>query len=341
MSEKLIVSSSPHVGTTLTTKKIMLHVVIALSFCVVAGFFIYGLYSLLVVGVAVASAVGAETVYNLIAKKPNTINDCSAVVTGMILGLNMPPTVPIYVPIVGSIFAIIIVKMLFGGLGKNFANPAATARVFLLLSWTKQMTTFVNPIDYSLGGKEFLTGFIKGSIDAHVTGATPLAEIKSTAAICSFDLNLLDLFLGKISGSIGEVCAIAIICALIYLLVFKIINWKIPTFYFISVALFTLAFYKNGYLYVLPSLLSGGVLFAGVFMLTDYASSPVTRWGVIVYAIGAGFMTVLIRRFGGFNEGASIAILLMNCLAPLIDKMCKEKPFGYRKPKKQRKGDKV
>ncbi|MBR2349606.1 MAG: RnfABCDGE type electron transport complex subunit D [Clostridia bacterium] len=344
-NRRFIVSSSPHVGSSLFTRRIMIHVAIALTFCLVAGVVLYGFYSFFLVYLAVFSALGAETLYNLIRKKPNTILDGSAIVTGMIVGLNLPPTAPFYVAIIGSFFAIMIVKMLFGGLGKNFANPAATARVFLLLAWTSKMTAFINPLDYA-GGKVtaqdfFSFRFIVDFADKanYVTGATPLAGIKSAGMVgaSNVDVNLLDLLFGTIGGSIGEVCAIAIIAAAIYLIAFKIIDWKIPTIYLASCALFTLVLYKNGWNYILPNLLSGGILFGAVFMLTDYASSPNTRWGTVIYAVGAGLITMLIRRFGGMNEGVSFAILLMNLLVPLIDKACRPKPFGYKKPPKFKK----
>ena len=340
-TRKLLVSSSPHVGSGLTTEKIMLHVIIALSFTLVAGVVIFGVYSLLTVALCVASCVCGETLFNLIRKRPNTVKDLSAVVTGMILGLNLPPTVPFYVPIVGGFVAIMLVKMLFGGLGRNFANPAATARVFLLLSWGTQMMEYIRPIDYASGAltvKDFFVGFVDNA--AYVTSATPLAEVKSAAGTGAVDVDLLDMFLGNIPGTIGEVCAIAIIAAAIYLIAFKIIDWKIPLTYFAGIALFSLIFYKNGWNFILPNLLGGRVLFAGVFMLTDYATSPNTRVGTIIFAVGAALLTILIRRYGGMNEGASFAILLMNLLVPLIDKACKPHPFGYRKPPKAKKGGK-
>lgn len=345
-SKRFIVSSSPHVGSTLFTQRIMIHVCIALTFCMIAGTVLYGFYSLFLVLLAVLSAVGAEALYCVMRKKPLTIWDASAIVTGMIVGLNLPPTAPFYLPIVGSVFAIMLVKMLFGGLGKNFANPAATARVFLLLAWTTKMTAFINPLDYAGGnvsaGDFFSFRFIVDFANKanYVTGATPLAGIKADAiaGLGSTEVNLLDLLLGNVGGSIGEVCAIAIILGAIYLIVLKIIDWKIPAVYLTSCALFTLIFYKNGWNYILPNLLSGGILFGAVFMLTDYASSPNTRWGVIIYSAGAGLITMLIRRFGGMNEGVSFAILLMNLLVPLIDKACRPKPFGYKKPPKKKKG---
>ena len=332
-SKKLLVTSSPHVGSSLTTRKIMLHVIVALSFPLIAGVVLYGFYALFVVALSTAAAVFGEWLFNKIRKKPNTVSDLSAVVTGITLGLNLPPTVAFYVPIVGGIIATMFVKMLFGGLGKNFANPAATARIFLLLAWGAQMMNFVNPIDYSaVTAENLFMGFTSDA--AYVTSATPLAEIKAAAQTGAPDVDLLAGFLGTVGGTIGETCKLAIILSAIYLLVFRIIDWKIPTGYFLSVAVCSLIFYKEGWNFILPGLLSGGVMFAGVFMLTDYTTSPVTRAGIWIFAVGAGLLTVLIRRFGGMNEGASFAILLMNLLTPLIDKAAKPRPFGYVKPKK-------
>lgn len=331
MKPKFLVSSSPHIGNNLTTKKIMLHVVISLLFPLIASTVIFGFYSFIVVAIAVVSSVVGETLFNISRKKPNTIYDLSAVVTGMILGMNLPPTVPFYLPIVGGLFASIVVKMLFGGLGQNFANPAATARIFLTLSWAGQMTRFISPLNYSNGIAVFFSGFTR----TYITTATPLAEIKNTALNGLVDLNLIDLFLGRIGGSIGEVCSIAILLSAAYLIIFKIIDWRIPLTYFVTCAAFALLLYKNGYNYILPTLLSGGILFAGVFMFTDYATSPHSRWGLVLFAFGGGALTMIIRRFGGFNEGACFSVLLMNLLVPFIDRAFKPKPFGYRRIKRE------
>ncbi|MFI3229672.1 MAG: RnfABCDGE type electron transport complex subunit D [Bacillota bacterium] len=344
MKDKLIVSVSPHVGSTLTTRKIMSYVIMALMIPLIAGVVLYGFYALLVVLLAVGTAVISEKLFNAVAHQKNTTNDLSAVVTGLILGLNLPPRIPLFVPIVGAIFAIVIVKLLFGGLGKNFANPAAAARVFLLLSWTSAMTvsfmgvsTYIEPLDYSNGFlSEFFSGFVSSEI---VTGATPLASLKeaATSGVISGDFSILDLFLGRTSGSIGETSVLAILLAGAFLIAMKIIDWKIPTLYIVTCALCTVIFYENPWTMIIPNLFAGGLMFAAVFMLTDYSSSPNSVVGVCIYAVGAGFMTVLIRRFGGYNEGASLAILFMNILVPLIDKYTKPKPYGYKKPKKVKK----
>lgn len=328
---KLQVSSSPHIGTKLTTQKIMGHVCIALLFPTIAGTVMFGIYSFVVVLVAAASAVLAEFLYNKITRQPLTVNDLSALVTGMILGLNLPPTAPLFVPIVGSFFAIMIVKMVFGGIGRNFANPAATARLFLVLSWTGFMTNYAAPVDYSQG---FWKAFVSGFTKEYVTSATPLTALKGASGAVPESINLLDMFLGRIGGSIGEVCAIAIILGFIYLMIFKIIDWKLPVVYIAASAVAALVFYKNGWLFILPTLLSGGLLFAAVYMLTDYSTSPNTTIGRIIFAAGAGFLTVLFRRYSGMVGGVSFAIVLMNLTVPLLDRII-PKPFGYVKPKKE------
>lgn len=347
---KLLVTSSPHVGSQLTTKSIMLHMIIALSFPLAAGVALFGFYPLVVAILSVGGSVLGETLYNLMRKRKNTLGDFSAVVTGMILGLILPPYCALYVPVIGGIFATIFVKMLFGGLGKNFANPAGTARVFLLLSWTGplQMKAYAAPLDYAtLTAKEFFTkGFDNflglKNMTALVTSATPLAEMKTAAdGGGAFSANLLDMFLGNIGGAIGETCVIAILAGAAYLIAFKIINWKIPAVYIAGTAVFVLLFYigcdGGAVSYILPSILGGGLLFGGVYMLTDYSTSSTTRTGIVIYALTAALLTVLIRRFGNMDEGASVAILLANCLAPLIDRATKPKPFGYKKPAKKKK----
>ena len=222
-SYKYIVSTSPHVTCRRTTRSIMFDVIIALIPATFASFLLFGLYSLLMTLLTVASAVFGEYLYNLIRKKPHTVNDLSAVVTGLLLGLNLPPTVPFYIPIIGGIFATLVVKMLFGGLGKNFANPAITARIFVMLSWTVAMTTFVKPVDLSLGAHE-LVKYFNGDTVTALTSATPLVSLKTGGTSAS----ALDLFLGRVGGSAGETCALALIIGGIYLAIRKVIDIKIP-----------------------------------------------------------------------------------------------------------------
>ena len=337
---KFSVSSSPHITSGNSTRRIMLDVVIALIPAMIAAVLLYGFYSLFLIALSVGSCVLAEFLFSKIKKEETTVGDCSAVVSGVILALNLPPAVPFYVPIFGGFFAMMIVKMLFGGLGRNFANPAITARIFLMLAWTGIMTKFVKPIDLSKGFAEmfsyFKFAFTTNGMDV-VTGATPLSYIKAGA----FEhIDLTDMFLGRIGGSMGEVSALALLIGGAYLVVRKVIDWKIPAIYIGSVALFTLAF-KGNIDYVLPSLLGGGLIFGAFFMATDYATSPNTPIGVVVYALGLGLLTTLFRIYGSMDEGVSFAILIMNILVPLIDKFIIRRPFGYVPKKRERKPKKI
>lgn len=336
MTKKLLVSPSPHVGSPMTTKKIMLNVILALSPAALASVFIFGLQTLIIMGLSVGACVLAEFLWNLIGKKEQTVSDLSAVVTGLLLGMNLPPVCPIYIPIISGFFAILVVKMLFGGLGKNFANPAITGRIFALLAWTGAMTSYVKPIDYSQGFFKALVSYFPamfGSLDG-LTGATPLAVVKASAlGAPEGGVPVLNMLVGYTGGSIGEVCAIALLLGGVYLAVRKIIDWKIPTVYIVTVALCTLIFYKDGYQYILPMILGGGLMIGAFFMATDYATSPDTFLGAIIYAIGLGLMTVIIRRYGSYPEGVSFAILFMNLLTPLLDKYCKPRVFGDERKK--------
>lgn len=335
MGKKLFVSTSPHIGSKLNTQKVMLNVVLALLPAVIAGIIVFGLVSLIVTVISVASCVFAEMLYNVLVKKPQTVKDCSAVVTGLILAMNMPPVVPLYIPVISGFFAIIIVKMLFGGLGRNFANPAIAARIFAMLSWTGAMTRFVPPVDYSKGFFKAMTQYLPYmfGVDA-VTTATPLAMVKAAAqGAPQGGVSVINMLLGWTGGCIGEISAVAIILGGVYLIVRKIVDWKIPVIYILTTAVFTLIFYKNGYNFILPMILGGGLMFGAFFMATDYSTSPNTALGVIIYAIGLGFITVLIRRFGGYPEGVSFAILLMNLVTPLLDKFINPRSFGEPRKK--------
>ncbi len=335
---KLIVSTSPHITSNSSTKKIMLDVIIALVPCILASFLIYGLYPIVMIVLSVASAVFAEWLFNVITKKQQSIGDLSAIVTGIILALNLPPVVPFYVPMVGAMFAIIIVKMLFGGIGRNFANPAITARIFLMLAWTGVMTKFVNPIDLGNGMNLFsyFENFVNINLPDAITGATPLMQIKSAIAANtdpSAGLVALDMFLGRIGGSAGEVSTLACMIGGIYLAARKVIDIKIPILYIASTVLFTAIFFAGSPFvgeYVWTYLLSGGLMFGAVFMATDYASSPKNPIAVVIYGLMLGFVTVIIRKYSTMPEGVSYAILLMNIVAPLLDKI-RRKPFGTPK----------
>ena len=334
---RYLVSSSPHIASSRTTRNIMLDVIIALMPAVIAMVAIFGFYPLLNTLICVGFCVLFEFLFNLIRKKEQTIGDLSAVVTGIILALNLPAVVPIYVPVVGALFAIVIAKMLFGGIGRNFANPAISARIFLLLAWTSVMTSFVAPLDWSSLADNNMFFSVSNVFNIKmpdlVTSATPLAHVKEALEAGvnpATGINALDMFLGRIGGSAGEVSSLAILIGGAYLLIRKVIDWKIPLIYILSAVIFTAIFYSNtGYVgeYVWTYLLGGGLLFGAFFMATDYATSPKSPIAVIIYGIGLGLLTVIIRKFSSMSEGVSYAILLMNIATPLLDKI-KVRPFG-------------
>lgn len=311
--DKLIVSTSPHIRTKISTQNIMADVLIALSPAAIAGIVLFGLRALLLMAVCVASAVLSEFLFNIIVKKEQTIKDLSAVVTGLILALSLPVKAQIWQCIVGSVFAIIVVKCLFGGIGCNFANPAVTGRVMLFVSFS----SFIS------GGAA--TNFMKnaGSVDA-VSGATPLQAMKDGSASLP---SLLDMFLGNRGGAIGETCALALIVGFIYLVVRKVIHWEIPVIFAGSVFLISLLV-ELDFTMALYQLLGGGLLFGAIFMATDYVTSPINRLGKMVFALGCGILTVVFRYLSTMPEGVSYAILIMNILSPYIEKLCTRKPLG-------------
>ena len=307
---KLTVASSPHIRGNFKTRRIMLDVVIALLPAMVVGICMHGIRSLLVTVVAIASCVGSEWLYSLVTKKRNTIVDGSAVVTGMLLAMTLPATVPYWLVIVGSAFAIIFVKALCGGLGQNIFNPALSARGFMMLIAPAYMARF-----------EGLDG---------VTAATPLHHMVMPSLP---EESILDMFLGICPGSIGEVSALALLIGGAYLVYRKVISVRIPAAYLGTVAVLTLAFSKTGdpVSWMLYSLFSGGVMLGAIFMATDYATSPVTPVGQIIYGIGCGVLTVIFRYFGLFPEGVTYAILLMNAFVWLIDRYTAPRRFGVKK----------
>ena len=308
--EKLIVSTSPHICAKTTTQSIMRDVIIALLPATVAGVILFGLKALITILVCVATTVLSEFVFNLLAKKEQTVTDLSAVVTGLILALSLPAKANIFHCIVGAVFAIVVVKCLFGGIGCNFANPAATARVFLLIAFSA-----------SLGGA---TAPTLGSVDLVAT-ATPLEIIKmgSEAELPS----LFDMFLGNRAGAIGETSALALILGGIYLIVRRVIKWQVPVIYIATVFLFSLII-KQDLTVALYQVLGGSLILAAFFMITDYSTTPINTLGKMVFAFGCGIITILIRFWGSYPEGVSFAILLMNILSPYIEKLCTSKPFG-------------
>ena len=308
---KLIVSSAPHIRTKKDTPGVMLDVIIALLPTLIAGVVIFGLRALLVVATCVLASVVSEFLFNIIVKKNQTIFDLSAIVTGLILGLNLRADAPVWQCIVGSVFAIIVVKCLFGGLGQNFANPAVTARVFLLICFSNTLAGGARPI-------------ISSNPDL-VAGATPLAVIAEGGELPA----LKDMLLGLRGGAIGEACILAIALGFIYLVARGVINFEIPVIMVGSV--FVLSLLVGGDATVaLYQILSGGLVFGAVFMATDYVTTPITRTGKMIFALGCGLITFLIRQYGGYPEGVSFAILFMNILTPYIESWTKPRALGKR-----------
>ena len=310
--KKLVVSSSPHIHSPVSTKRIMLDVIIALLPAAVAGTVIFGLRSLLVLATTVAVSILSEFVFNLIAKKEQTVDDLSAIVTGLLLGLNLRADAPLWQCAIGAVFAIVVVKCLFGGLGCNFANPAITARVFLVISFTG-----------TIGG-----GAIPRLSNAPelVSGATPLELLGTNKDLPS----LIDMFLGLRGGAIGETCAIALLLGFIYLVIRKIINFEIPLIFVGTVFLLYLIF-DASFVGATYGILSGGLLLGAIFMATDYVTTPITRTGKMIFAFGCGLITFLIRYFGSYPEGVSYAILVMNILSPYIEKLTAPRALGGAK----------
>ncbi len=316
----LKVTSSPHMRHEDTTRLIMLDVIIALCPALVWAVYLFGARALTLTAVSVGSAVLFEYLYRLIMNKSNDIGDLSAAVTGMLLAFCLPVSVPLWMPAVGSFFAIVIVKQLYGGIGKNVVNPALAARVFLFLAFPGDMARFTAP-------SEKLPAFSFKGADI-VASATPLASLKEGVAPPD---SLLDLFLGNCAGCIGEISVLLLLAGALYLFVRKIITWQIPVCYIATVAVLSYLFPASGMdavQYVLSTLCSGGLILGAFFMATDYVTSPVTYRGRIFYGIGCGLITVFIRTCGSYPEGVSFAILVMNCLAWYIDKFTRPRVFG-------------
>lgn len=317
-ASKLAMAPSPHIRDGITTRKIMLTVCIGLVPSLIAATYYFGPRALLLTVICVLACMLFEQLFCMVTKKESTIHDCSAAVTGMILAFNLPSSFPAWMAIVGCFIAIILVKNVFGGIGCNFANPAATARVFLLVSFATQMTTWPKPLTWN--SPEL------------IVGATPL-KIMSPEGAGEALPSLVDMFLGNRGGSLGETCALALIVGGVFLIWKGIISPVIPVCVIGSVAVFALLFGQNP----LYAILSGGVMIGAFFMATDYATSPFTMKGQIIFGIGIGFLTMVIRQFCSYPEGMSFAILLMNILTPHIDNLTITKPFGavYEQPPKQ------
>jgi electron transport complex protein RnfD len=314
--DKFIMSSSPHVRSSETTGRIMRDVLIALLPATVCGVYFFGWNALWVVLVSVASAVAVEALLQVLMKRKVTALDGSAAVTGLLLALNLPPSVPLWLPLIGSAFAIAIVKQCFGGLGYNFINPALAARAFLMVSWLPLMTTWTAPIR-TIG---------QASVDT-LSSATPLALLKAGTPLTH---GYLDLAIGNVGGCIGETSAIALLIGGIYLLARRVIDWRIPGVYVATVAAFTWIAGPQGLFTgdALYNILSGGLMLGAIYMATDYVTSPITNGGKIVFALGCGIFTSVIRLWGGYPEGVSYSILLMNLVVPLLDRAFQPKMFG-------------
>lgn len=322
-NEEHFVSLAPHIRANDTVSKIMLDVIIALVPAMIAAVYFFGLRSIALIAVCVGSCVFTELIIQKALKKPVQISDLSAVVTGILIALNMPVSFPLWMAAFGSVFAILIVKECFGGIGFNFMNPALAARLVLMASWPKQITDYVSPEMLKQG----VEAVSSASVDA-VSSATPL-QIIATGDFANLPA-LSDMFIGNIGGVIGETSAAALLIGFIYLVVRKVISWEIPVIYVLvtAICLFVLGIPMN----IIPyELLAGGLLLGAIFMATDYTTNPINRRGRIIFAIGCGILTALIRTKASLPEGVSYAICLMNIATPIIDKLTVTSAYGEAK----------
>ena len=321
MSKLYNVSSSPHVRSKLTTGIVMYDVILCLLPATVMGIWHFKLQALLVIAASIVSAMLAEFVFNYIAHRENTLKDGSAIVTGLLLALNLPATLPWWEAVIGGVFAIVVVKCLFGGLGQNFMNPALGARCFLLIAFAADMTKF---------------GITKNGIEVY-SSVTPLAAMRNGEAV-----NTMDMLIGRTAGTIGETSAIAILIGAIFLILMGVINLRIPASYIITFAVFMLLFGGHGFdgSYLTAQLCGGGLMLGAFFMATDYVTSPITPMGQIIFGICCGILTGLFRCFGANAEGVSFAIILSNILVPLIEKHTVPMAFGQVKEAKKQEGGK-
>lgn len=311
---KLIVEPSPHIRGAMSTQKVMLNVIIAMLPALAAATIIFGIKALVLTVICCACCVLFEWLFCKVTKKDSTIHDLSAVVTGMLLAFNLPVDIPVYMAVIGCFASIVVVKMLFGGIGQNFANPAITGRIILMLSFTASMTTWTAPFSYLEGA------------DA-VSTATPLVSDELPS--------LLDMFFGIRSGCLGETCIAALLIGGVYLCIRKLIQPTTPLAFIGTVAVLTLLYSGFDVTYTLYQLMSGGLFLGAIFMATDYATTPLTQKGKLIFGIGCGVFTFLIRQFASLPEGVSYSILLMNILTPYIDKISMPKPLGAKKEPKE------
>ncbi len=318
--DKFAMSSSPHVRARESTRRIMIDVIIALLPATACGIYFFGIDALWIILVCVASAIGTEAVLQKLMRRKVTALDGSAALTGLLLALNLPVMEPhmLWLPFVGAAFAIAIVKQAFGGIGSNFLNPALAARALLMVSWPEAMTTWTMPVDA-------------------VSAATPLAALKYGGDALS---PYLDMAIGNVGGTIGETSAIALIIGGLYLLIRRIIDWRIPGVFIATVALFTFIAGPEGLFTgdALYHMLAGGLMLGAIYMATDYSSAPMSNTGKMIFALGCGILTSVIRLWGGFPEGVSYSILLMNLVVPLLDKAFKPKLFGTSRRRAKFKG---
>ena len=313
MSDLVHISSSPHVRSKVSTSGIMGTVLLALLPAALFGIYNFGPHALLLILISMATCVATEAVYEHFMHKKLTIKDYSAAVTGLLLALNLPPSAPWWIPVIGGIFAILVVKQLFGGLGQNFMNPALAARCFLLISFTGRMTNFAVPEN------------AWGKVVDTVSGATPLAALKAGESV-----DVMSLFLGNVQGTIGETSALAILIGAAVLLGTKVIDCRIPLTYIGTFAVFVLLFGGHGFdmSYLAAHLFGGGLMLGAWFMATDYVTTPITKKGQLVYGVCLGVFTGLFRIFGGSAEGVSYAIIFCNLLVPLIERVTMPVAFG-------------
>ena len=321
---KLIATSSPHIREKTNTTTIMRDVCIALLPALAIAVWNWGVRPLLLTAISVAACVGFEYLYRKVLKKSQTVGDLSAVVTGMLLAFVCPVYLPYWMIVVGAFFAIVVAKQLYGGIGKNFVNPALIGRAALLGCYASAMTTWAAPM---------VKAPLGSTVDA-ATAATPMAIMKSGAfADLTAAYSIGDMFIGRIGGSIGEVSAMMLLLGGAYLVVRKVINWHTPAAYILTVAVVTFIFPKGNdpLQWMLYNVLGGGLMLGAIFMATDYATSPVTKKGQLIFGLGCGLLTVMIRYFGSYPEGVCYSILVMNCTTWLIDKYVKPQRFGVSK----------
>ncbi len=319
MADRLFVSSSPHITKEQSIPDIMWSVNAVLLPAGLVAAYIFGIYSLLLILVCIATAVATEALIQRGRKVKVTISDGSAFMTGLLLAYNLPPRCPLWVGVVGSFFAITIAKQAFGGLGRNIFNPALAGRAFLVAAWPNHLTTFTKPFVYDV-----------------VTQATPLSMIKEGKAndLVDMGLSYWDLFLGNRGGSLGEVCILALLLGGLYLLYKRIITWQIPVSFILTVGIFTWVFgskegfFKGDFLF---QILSGGLVLGAVYMATDYVTSPITKAGQLIFGICCGLLTSVIRVWGGYPEGVCYSILIMNAIVPLVDRFVQKRRYGLSK----------